>query len=148
TTGLDPYALLMEAHALSKTKRHDQIFESDLVEALANIAPADLIGLGVRVESLLADLVASELPDTTPSTSSAARGIFVAYPWSAYENRSGYKTSFTTLERELDVQFVFAESHLSQQHVLDKIQEMIKTTAFGIYDLTQWNPNVTLEYGI
>jgi hypothetical protein len=32
--------------------------------------------------------------------------------------------------------------------VLEKITSMIEATAFGIYDVSSWNANVTLEYGI
>lgn len=83
----------------------------------------------------------------TASAAPTTREIFIAYPWSAYPNRLDYKNVFTGLEEELAVTFVFAESRLSDLHVLDKIEEMITRTAFGIYDLTRWNPNVTLEYG-
>lgn len=149
TTGLDPYGLLMEAHAISRSRQHDLIHESDLFFALAKLARADIEGVGVRVDRLIDELVASEAPEPVAGKqASAPRRVFIAYPWAAYENRPDYKASFISLERELDVRFVFAESQLSQHHVLDKIQEMIETTAFGIYDLTQWNPNVTLEYGI
>ncbi len=149
TIGLDPYALLMEAHAISASKRHDRVFESDLFAALTKIAPADIQGLGIHVDGLMSELVTSEAPEpATRARLPVPRSVFIAYPWAAYENRPEYKASFTSLEGELGVSFVFAESQLSQHHVLDKIQEMIETTAFGIYDLTQWNPNVTLEYGI
>ncbi len=32
--------------------------------------------------------------------------------------------------------------------MLDKIIGMIESTAFGIYDVSSWNANVTLEYGV
>lgn len=78
---------------------------------------------------------------------SLPREVFVAYPWSAYPDRSAYKAAYTAIEDELMVKFVFAESRLSERHVLEKIEAMIKGTALGIYDLTKWNPNVSLEYG-
>lgn len=86
------------------------------------------------------------LEDPTEETATA-RKVFVAYPWSAYNNREDYKSAFTGLQEELAVEFVFAESRLSERHVLEKIEGMIKEAAFGIYDLTRWNPNVSLEYG-
>lgn len=36
----------------------------------------------------------------------------------------------------------------SQEHILEKIEEKILTTQFGIYDVTNGNPNVCLELGI
>jgi hypothetical protein len=147
TSGLDPYELLMESHRLAEANKHDRIFESDLFAALAKLASKDLQSLGVRVDELIADLGASEIPDAPRTEPLAGRSVFVAYPWAAYQDRDGYKAAFTSLEVDLDVRFIFAESQLSQHHVLDKIEDMIKATSFGIYDLTRWNPNVTLEYG-
>jgi hypothetical protein len=74
--------------------------------------------------------------------------VFVAYPWSVYADRTGYKRTFTSLSTLLRATFVFAEDEISPGHILDKIERMIKEADFGIYDLTKWNANVTLEYGI
>jgi hypothetical protein len=76
------------------------------------------------------------------------RQIFVAYPWKLYSNRANYKKAYTKLEKALSVKFVFAEERLADKHMLDKIEEMIGSSAFGIYDVSQWNPNVSLEYGL
>jgi hypothetical protein len=78
----------------------------------------------------------------------SGREIFVAYPWTLYSSRASYKKAYTSLEKGLAVKFLFAEEKISSGHVLDKIEEMIQETAFGIYDVSSWNPNVTLEYGI
>jgi hypothetical protein len=82
------------------------------------------------------------------ATSTPSREVFVAYPWNLYSNRAAYKRVYTRLQRGLSVKFVFAEERISSGHVLDKIAEMIEQTAFGIYDVSGWNPNVTLEYGV
>jgi hypothetical protein len=76
------------------------------------------------------------------------RHIFVAYPWSLYEDRTAYKRAYTKTERALNVKFVFAEQRVSTGTVLEKIVEMIESAALGIYDVSQWNANVTLEYGV
>jgi len=81
-------------------------------------------------------------------TSTASRDVFVAYPWKLYSNRAAYKRAYTKLQKALSVKFVFAEERISSGHVLEKIAEMIEQTAFGIYDVSGWNPNVTLEYGM
>jgi hypothetical protein len=76
------------------------------------------------------------------------REVFVAYPWTLYSNRAAYKRAYTSLQKALSVKFIFAEERISSGHVLEKIAEMIEQTAFGIYDVSGWNPNVTLEYGM
>lgn len=78
----------------------------------------------------------------------ADRHIFVAYPWDLYPDRIAYKRAYTTTERALNVKFDFAEQRVSTGTVLEKIVEMIEASALGIYDVTGWNANVTLEYGI
>lgn len=77
-----------------------------------------------------------------------SKTIFVAYPWQVYRNRDRYKRAYTALSGEFDVRFVFAEDRLSARHVLEKIARLIQEADFGIYDITSWNPNVTLEYGL
>lgn len=81
---------------------------------------------------------------TTPAT----RRIFIAYPWNLYQDREAYKNAYVQLEKALQVKFVFAEERVSTGHVLDKIIDMINGAAFGIYDVSSWNANVTLEYGV
>lgn len=84
----------------------------------------------------------------SPETTTASREVFVAYPWTLYSNRASYKRAFTKLQKALAVKFIFAEERISSGHVLEKIAEMIEQAAFGIYDVSGWNPNVTLEYGM
>jgi hypothetical protein len=76
------------------------------------------------------------------------RHIFVAYPWDLYPDRTAYKRAYTTTEKALNVKFDFAEQRVSTGTVLEKIVEMIESAALGIYDVTGWNANVTLEYGV
>ncbi len=76
------------------------------------------------------------------------RHIFVAYPWDLYPDRTAYKRAYTTIERSLNVKFEFAEQRVSTGTVLEKIVEMIEAAALGVYDVTGWNANVTLEYGV
>lgn len=76
------------------------------------------------------------------------REIFVAYPWALYERRASYKQAYTSMEAALKVKFVFAEQRVSSGHVLTKIRDMIEQAAFGVYDVSGWNANVTMEYGM
>ncbi len=77
-----------------------------------------------------------------------SRLIFVAYPWSLYDDRDYYKKAYLDLQKPLNVKFVFAEERVTNGHVLDKIIDMINGAEFGIYDVSTWNANVTLEYGV
>lgn len=74
--------------------------------------------------------------------------VFVAYPWGLYDDRESYKKAYTDLQKALNVKFVFAEERVSSGHVLDKIIDMINGADFGVYDVSGWNANVTLEYGV
>jgi len=85
---------------------------------------------------------------TPPSKPKPRASVFVAYPWKLYTDRTRYKRAYTKHERALGVKFLFAEERLADTHVLDKIQGMIEESAFGIYDVSWWNANVTLEYGL
>jgi hypothetical protein len=75
------------------------------------------------------------------------RQVFVAYPWAVYGQQE-YRAVYEALEKPLAVKFLFAEDRIESVHVLDKIKKMIGEANFGIYDVTDWNPNVTLEYGL
>jgi len=76
------------------------------------------------------------------------RHIFVAYPWSLYQDRVRYRRAYTSMQTALNVKFNFAEQRVTTGTVLEKIVGMIESAAFGIYDVSQWNANVTLEYGV
>jgi hypothetical protein len=76
------------------------------------------------------------------------RHIFFPYPWALYEDRALYKRAYTSMQSALNVKFVFAEQRVATGTVLEKIVEMIESAAFGIYDVSQWNAYVTLEYGV
>jgi len=77
------------------------------------------------------------------------RQIFVAYPYTLYKNeRADYRKAFSEVEKALQVKFVYADDRLTGAHVLQKILDMIRSSEFGIYDITGWNPNVTLELGL
>lgn len=137
TRGLDPYDLLTRAHQRSRDRGSATIMESDLAAALVEAGANDLRELRVRPDDFLKEIRGSEAPDREAPR--ASRTIFVAYPWQVYESREEYKATLTCLEGELSVRFLFAESRLTERHILDKIEGMISEAAFGIYDLTGWN---------
>lgn len=75
------------------------------------------------------------------------RQVFVAYPYKLYPS-ADYRPVFKNLEKPFEVTFVFADDKISNLHILEKITTYIKESQFGIYDISGWNPNVTLELGI
>ena len=75
------------------------------------------------------------------------RQIFVAYPYRLYP-KADYRRVFRSLAEAFGVTFVFADEKITHLHILEKIQNYITESAFGIYDISGWNPNVTLELGL
>ena len=94
---------------------------------------------------------------TTPSTSPLAVGlpqptknprqIFVAYAYTLYP-KADYRRVYQELARAFQVQFVFADEKITTLHILQKIADYIRGSRFGIYDISGWNANVTLELGL
>lgn len=74
------------------------------------------------------------------------RQVFVAYPYSipAVE----YRAAFREVGGRFGIRFVYADERITNMHVLAKIYAMILESAFGIYDVSGWNANVTLELGM
>lgn len=75
------------------------------------------------------------------------RQIFVAYAYGLYP-RADYRRVFTTVSKALDVEFRFADEKITDMHILKKVQGYIEESQFGIYDISGWNANVTLELGL
>lgn len=73
------------------------------------------------------------------------RQVFVAYP---YKLGDEYRVPFRQLEVLFDVKFVFADETITSRQILEKIRSAIDSSVFGIYDITGWNSNVTLELGV
>jgi hypothetical protein len=73
--------------------------------------------------------------------------VFVAYSYSLYPKEI-YRKPFKTLEGAFGVRFVFADEKITNQHLLDKVAEMVRRARFSIFDISDWNPNVTLELGL
>lgn len=59
--------------------------------------------------------------------------------------------TFTKLRQALDrvpIEFLYADSSISTQHVLERIRRGITRTDYSLFDITDWNANVTLEVGL
>lgn len=94
-------------------------------------------------ESGAQSIVASGLPNPTRNS----RQVFVAYPYTLYPT-ADYRKPFTELSKAFDVTIVFADEKITTLHILQKIADYIRSSRFGIYDISGWNANVTLELGL
>ncbi len=72
--------------------------------------------------------------------------VFVAYAYGLYDKRD-YRKIFTNIEENYDVRFIFADEKITNMHIMQKIISYIKSSDFSIFDISGWNPNVTLELG-
>lgn len=75
------------------------------------------------------------------------RNVFVAYPYSLFP-RDDYRNVFQNIEKSHPVNFRFADDFISNDYILEKIRKMIDECDLSLFDITGWNPNVTLELGI
>jgi len=80
-------------------------------------------------------------------TTLQSKSIFVAYAYNLYDKRD-YRSVFTALEKTYGVKFLFANEKITNMHILQKIISYIKASDFSLFDISGWNPNVTLELGI
>lgn len=72
--------------------------------------------------------------------------VFVAYSYRLYP-RDDYRKIYKELEDVYDVTFIFADEKITNMHIMKKIESYIRSSDFSIFDISGWNPNVTLELG-
>lgn len=72
--------------------------------------------------------------------------VFIAYAYSLYP-KDDYRKVFVEIESIYDVQFIFADEKITNMHIMNKIESYIRGAKFSIFDISGWNPNVTLELG-
>lgn len=89
----------------------------------------------------------SILAPTLPNPTRQPRQVFVAYSYRLYP-KADYRKVYKELAQAFNVQFVFADEKITSLHILQKIANYIRTSRFGIYDISGWNANVTLELGL
>ena len=75
------------------------------------------------------------------------RQVFVAYPYNLYPD-ADYRRVYQGVGRSFDVRFVFADEQVSNLHIMAKILRDIRASDFSMFDISGWNPNVTLELGM
>lgn len=94
-------------------------------------------------EAVAQSIVATGLPNPTRKP----RQVFVAYPYTIYD-KTDYRRPFKELAKAFNVEFVFADERITTLHILQKIADYIRSSRCGIYDISAWNANVTLELGL
>lgn len=72
--------------------------------------------------------------------------VFVAYSYRLYP-KDDYRRLYRELEEKYDVTFIFADEKITNMHIMKKIETYIRGSDFSIFDISGWNPNVTLELG-
>lgn len=87
------------------------------------------------------------LAPSLPNPSKKRRQIFVAYPYKLYDTKD-YRRPYKDVESAFGVTFVFADQKITDLHILQKIHNYIRESNFSIFDISGWNPNVTLELGL
>ena len=78
---------------------------------------------------------------------SLTKQVFVAYAYNLYDTRD-YRKVFAALEKSFGIKFIFADEKITNMHILQKIISYIRGSDFALFDISAWNPNVTLELGI
>lgn len=81
---------------------------------------------------------------TTPKI--LKKQVFVAYSYRLYP-KDDYRGVFKELAKKYDVTFLYADEKITNMHIMKKIETLIRGSDFSIFDISGWNPNVTLELG-
>ncbi|MGP8066863.1 MAG: hypothetical protein ACLPU9_01270 [Thermoplasmata archaeon] len=72
--------------------------------------------------------------------------VFVAYSYRLYTGDE-YRACFSRIGTKYGVDFIFADSRIATEQIFEKIRKMIRESIFSMFDISDWNPNVTLELG-
>lgn len=70
--------------------------------------------------------------------------VFVGCQYTPVETYRAFRSALEGVPLE----FHFADSVIRTRHVLDRIRSGIVRTDYSLFDITDWNPNVTLEVGL
>jgi hypothetical protein len=72
--------------------------------------------------------------------------VFIAYSYKLYP-KADYRRVYKDLESQYEVTFIFADEKITNMHIMKKIETFIRGSDFSVFDISGWNPNVTLELG-
>lgn len=81
-----------------------------------------------------------------PAPATLRKQVFVAYSYRLYP-KDDYRKLYKQLEEKYDVTFIFADEKITNMHIMKKIETLIRGSDFSVFDISGWNPNVTLELG-
>jgi hypothetical protein len=70
--------------------------------------------------------------------------VFVGAPFSPAARLAELKKALDNIP----VEFIFADTSIRTQHVLVRIRTAMTRADYSVFDITDWNPNVTLEVGL
>ena len=72
--------------------------------------------------------------------------FFVAHEYSK-DKKDDLREAIESAFEKSNLKAYYADIEIRQKHILEKIERRILETQFGIYDLSNSNPNVCLELG-
>lgn len=73
--------------------------------------------------------------------------IFVGHPFRGPFPVADFRASVARACADI-AQPVYADDQFQTVHILDKIESLIRSSDLTLFDISGWNPNVTLELGI
>ncbi len=104
--------------------------------------PIPVVPLAAQEDLSVTEEAEGVVAEGPPST----KQVFVAYSYKVYP-KADYRRVFNELEKTYDVRFVFADEKITNMHIMQKIISYIRSSDFSLFDISGWNPNVTLELG-
>ena len=81
------------------------------------------------------------------NASQKERQVFFAYSYKK-TGAAEYRRVLVEAAREAGLDPVFADDSITNLHILQKIAKLILESPLSVFDVTEWNPNVTLELGL
>jgi hypothetical protein len=74
--------------------------------------------------------------------------VFVAHPFRQPFRTADFRPALEAALSSLGLHAEYADYDITSGHILGKVCRLIQECRFGIYDVSLWNPNVTLEWGL
>ena len=74
--------------------------------------------------------------------------FFVAHPYRGDFPSKEFRDTLASVEDEFRVRFSYADKVLTAEYLLTKLKNAIRGSGRSLFDVTFWNPNVTLELGL
>jgi DNA-binding MarR family transcriptional regulator len=107
-------------------------------------AKAWLSGRTTTYDTILRTLLQPGIKSVPGQTRAA--DVFVAYPYSFPID--DYRKALAEAKEGLNVKLSYADEKITSEFILTKILKLITASDICLFDVTNWNPNVTLELGV